>query len=233
MRQCKADVSADVYQEVSRAHALRCSAADTVRRTAAAACAAAVAGERTRWRDPATCASAFPARPGPSPACATMLSAALKGGAAAAAPAPPPPAAADDAPQDYAINPRRRGNDVEVPFLIGSVGVGSLRTPRARRVAPGSRGSGRAHAAPEVRVDRGGLRAARPHAGGVARLGAWYGYDAPPRHALARRSAAARRWHPRVTPAAGGALHRCAAALRQPRGPPPPHPGAAAAGVSS
>ena len=65
-----------------------------------------------------------------------MLSAALKGGAAAPAPAPAP-AAADDAPQDYAINPRRRGNDVEVPFLIGSVGVGSLRTPRARRVTAG------------------------------------------------------------------------------------------------
>ena len=64
-----------------------------------------------------------------------MLSAALKGGAAAAAPAIPPPPPADDGlagAQDYAINPRRRGNDVEVPFLIGSVGVGSLRTPRAR-----------------------------------------------------------------------------------------------------
>lgn len=62
-----------------------------------------------------------------------MLSAALKGGGAAApAPAPAPEQASPPDLYDYPINPRKRGNDVETPFVIGSLTVGSLRTPRAR-----------------------------------------------------------------------------------------------------
>jgi len=123
-----------------------------------------------------------------------MLSAALKGGAAAPAPAPAPASSEDAQPQDYAINPRRRGNDVEVPFLIGSVGVGSLRTPRARRVTAG----GSRRAAQQEHGACVGLRRLRL----LARCAA-----ACFRHLASRRSARLRR----VALASSGALRRVTA----------------------
>jgi hypothetical protein len=156
-----------------------------------------------------------------------MLSAALKGGAAAAAPAAPPPPAAEDelaGAQDYAINPRRRGNDVEVPFLIGSVGVGSLRTPRAR-CAPRRRSQRRPCGATAAAARGSCVRAAAHR-----RLGA------PRRAARAPCRSAGARWRGEGAGAAReGALdlttERAAAPLcgsaAGPRAPAPPHPAAA------
>ena len=60
--------------------------------------------------------------------CPTMLSAALKGAGGARPPEAAPPAAfsESDAVHDYVINPRKRGNEVEVAFSS------SLCTPRTR-----------------------------------------------------------------------------------------------------